>query len=170
VKEYAMKRAHVLRASTIIGSKVTNAEHEDLGKIEELMLNTDDDGIAYAVLSFGGFLGMDDKFFAVPWKALELDHEEDCFILDVPREKLQNAPGFPKNNWPDANVETFGVDIYEYYGAARGPRRSGPDPLPPYTDRLPPYSQGELDDVSLDDVPSPSGPILPSGHIPPAGA
>src|SRR6185503_7902137 len=109
-----MKRAHVLRASSIIGSKVANTDHEDLGKIEEIMLKADGDGIAYAVLSFGGFLGMGDKFFAVPWKALELDDEEkDCFILDVPKEKLQNAPGFPKNNWPDADVATFGVDIYE---------------------------------------------------------
>ncbi len=152
-----MKRAHVLRASTIIGSRVTNAEHENLGKIEEIMLNTDEDGIAYAVLSFGGFLGMGDKFFAVPWKALAFDREEDRFILDVPKEKLQNAPGFPKNNWPDASVEAFGVDIYEYYGAARGPRRSASEPLPPYTSEpLPPYSQGELDDVP------------PSGHVPPA--
>ena len=77
--------------------------NEDLGKIEEIMLNTHDDGIAYAVLS-------------------------------VPREKLQNAPGFPKNSWPDANVDTFGVDIYEYYGAARGPRPYGqgePEAVPP---------------------------------------
>lgn len=122
-----MKTSHVLKATDVIGTRVVNADREDLGKIEQVMLSVDDGRVAYAVLSFGGFLGMGNKFFAVPWTALELhrDEDEDCFILDVAREKLQGAPGFPKDNWPDASVESLGVDIYEYYGVSRS------QPAPP---------------------------------------
>jgi hypothetical protein len=72
--------------------------------------------IAYAVLSFGGFLGMGDKLFAVPWEALTLDTKEHKFILSVPKEKLERAPGFDKDDWPDMADTTFRTNIYDYYG------------------------------------------------------
>ena len=53
------------------------------------------------MLSFGGFLGMGDKLFAVPWDALTLDEDRKCFVLDADKGKLENAPGFDKDNWPD---------------------------------------------------------------------
>jgi surface antigen len=72
--------------------------------------------VAYAVLSFGGFLGMGNKLFAVPWHAFTIDEENKEFVLDVDKKVLENAPGFDKDNWPDmANVD-FGKQIYGYYG------------------------------------------------------
>ncbi len=71
----------VLSASTIIGDKVLNPAGEQLGIIKELMIDLDEGNVAYAVLSFGGFLGMGDKLFAIPWEALALDTEgnlEEC--------------------------------------------------------------------------------------------
>jgi sporulation protein YlmC with PRC-barrel domain len=115
-KEQSMTtRPHVLSASSITGDKVVNRQGDDLGRIEEIMLDIDDDRVAYAVLSFGGFLGIGDKLFAVPWKALEIDAEKQCFVLDVPKERLENAPGFDKDEWPDFADRSFGRDIYEYY-------------------------------------------------------
>ena len=105
----------VLSASTVIGDDVVNSAGENLGKIEEVMLDVEDDRIAYAVLSFGGFLGIGNKLFAVPWEALELDAPNKRFVLDVPREKLEQAPGFDKSNWPDFADRTFGAEIYKYY-------------------------------------------------------
>ena len=88
-------------ASTMIGSKVVNPEGEQLGSIKELMIDLDDGQIAYAVLSFGGFLGVGDKLFAVPLEALTFDTEAHTVILDVDKEILKNAPGFDRDHWPD---------------------------------------------------------------------
>src|ERR1019366_5018246 len=64
---------NVLAADTLTGDKVVNRQKEDLGKIEHLMIDLANGRIAYAVLSFGGFLGMGDKLFAIPWSALKVD-------------------------------------------------------------------------------------------------
>ena len=71
--------------------------------------------VAYAVLSFGGFLGMGDKLFAVPWNALRVDEDEKCFILDMDKRTLEAAPGFDKDDWPDMADPTWGARIYSYY-------------------------------------------------------
>ena len=91
----------VLSASTLSSDSVKNRADEDLGKIKELMIDIPSGRVAYAVLSFGGFLGMGDKLFAVPWDALTLDEDRKCFVLDADKAKLENAPGFYKDNWPD---------------------------------------------------------------------
>jgi len=91
----------VLSARVLTGDRVRNATGEDLGKVEEIMLDVPRGRIAYAVLSFGGFSGAANKLFAVPWSALRLNTAEHEFILDVSRETLENAPGFDKSNWPD---------------------------------------------------------------------
>jgi sporulation protein YlmC with PRC-barrel domain len=109
------RRPLVLSASTVIGDDVVNGAGEKLGKIEEVVLDVDDDRIAYAVLSFGGVFGLGDKLFAIPWDALVLDHENKRFVLDVPREKLEAAPGFSKDDWPDFADRSFGGRIHAYY-------------------------------------------------------
>lgn len=109
-------RPRVLSATTVIGDAVVNRHEEDLGKIEDLMIDLDLGRIRYAVLSFGGFLGVGDKLFAVPLESLEVDAENERFVLDVPRDRLENAPGFDKDDWPDTGEETWQLDVYEFYG------------------------------------------------------
>ena len=104
-----------LTASTLKGDSVRNAQNEDLGKIEEFMIDLESGRIAYCVLSFGGFLGMGDKLFAVPWQAMTLDTEKHAFILDVPKDRLKNAPGFDKNAWPDLTDAQVQSRIYGFY-------------------------------------------------------
>ena len=105
----------VMDAATLIGDKVVNANDEHLGKIEAIMLDVQSGRIAYAVLSFGGFLGMGTKLFALPWSSLTLDTDEKQFVLDVPKDKLQNAPGFDKNHWPSMADPRWAKDLHAYY-------------------------------------------------------
>lgn len=106
----------IMSASTMIGDKVVNPLREDLGDIEELMVDVGSGCIAYAVLSFGGFLGMGEKLFAIPWKALRLDTDRKRFVLDIDKQRLEDAPGFDKNNWPDLGSRDYGRQIHAYYG------------------------------------------------------
>jgi sporulation protein YlmC with PRC-barrel domain len=103
-------------AATLSGDDVVNAAGEDLGKIEAIMLDVASGRIAYAVLSFGGFLGMGTKFFAIPWAALTLDAVEKRFALDVPVEKLENAEGFDKDHWPSMADPVWATRLHSYYG------------------------------------------------------
>jgi sporulation protein YlmC with PRC-barrel domain len=105
----------VLAASTLAGDSVRNAAGEDLGTIDEIMIDIPSGRVAYAVLSFGGFLGMGDKLFAVPWSALKVDEDEKCFILNVDKRTIEQAPGFDKDNWPDMSGTTFGNELSTYY-------------------------------------------------------
>lgn len=113
----ATSALRVLSASKITGDDVVNVQDEKLGKVEELMINLDSGRIAYAVLSFGGFLGMGEKLFAIPWSALSVDRVEKRLVLNVDKERLELAPGFDKNNWPDMADQTWGAKIFNYYGA-----------------------------------------------------
>lgn len=106
----------LLSASTLIHTDVENPVGEDLGRIEELMIDLGSGRIAYAVLSFGGFLGLGDKLFAIPWEALKVDTEQEKIILDVDKEMLKYAPGFDKDHWPDTSEHAWLVDVYDYYG------------------------------------------------------
>lgn len=110
----------LLSASSINDKNVKNTSGEDLGNIKELMMNTNKGTISYAVLSFGGFLGIGDKYFAIPWEAFSFSKEDDdCLILNVPKEKLDNAPGFDKENWPEHAKDTYLTDVYTHYGYPR---------------------------------------------------
>jgi hypothetical protein len=106
---------NTLSATTIIGDPVKNRMREDLGKIEDLMIDLSSGRVAYAVLSFGGFLGMGNKLFAVPFKAMTVDTADHAFVLDVPKERLKEAPGFDKDNWPDVSDAGYRSQVYSFY-------------------------------------------------------
>jgi len=106
----------VLCASTVTGDTVRNMKGEDLGKIEEVMIDLDSGRIAYAVLSSGGYLGRGDRLFAIPWNALSVDMEEREFILDMEKERFEQAPGFDEDNWPRMADRQWGETIHGFFG------------------------------------------------------
>ena len=107
----------LMTASTLTGDKVVNTADETLGKIEEIMLDVPSGRIAYAVMSSGGFLGLGEKLFAIPWGALTLDTNRECFVLDARTETFENAPGFDKDNWPtQAGDVQWHRDVHAHYG------------------------------------------------------
>jgi len=109
-------RRLVLSASTLIGGEVTNHQGEDLGHIKELMIDVNTGQLAYAVVSYGGVMGFRDKLFAVPWSALRLNPQEKMFLLDVSKKRLEEAPGFDKDHWPDMADNHWSDAIDRYYG------------------------------------------------------
>ena len=102
--------------STLKGHDVVNPAKESLGKIEDLMIDLENDRISYAVLSFGGFLGMGNKLFAISWRAIELKLYEHTLIitLNVDKEVLKKAEGFDKDKLPLTHEELF--EVYNHYG------------------------------------------------------
>lgn len=103
------------KISDLKGKKVTNAAGESLGRIEEVVTDANTGRMLYGVLSFGGFLGLGDKYFAIPWRSLRLEDDGKGFILNVEKDRLKNATGFAKDRWPDLANEQFATTTYEYY-------------------------------------------------------
>ena len=107
----------LMGADTLIGDDVYNHDDEELGDIKEIMLDMRTGQIAYAVLSFGGILGMGDKLFAVPWERLTLDTVNKRFLLNVDKDLLKDAPGFDKDNWPDMGSDAWNQQMEAFYGS-----------------------------------------------------
>jgi sporulation protein YlmC with PRC-barrel domain len=106
----------VLSAGTLVGDPVMNETGEHLGQLEEIMLDLDSGRVAYAVISFGGILGLGNKFFAIPWQALRVDTDAHAVVVNVSRELLEQAPGFDKDHWPDTSEHAWLTDVFRYYG------------------------------------------------------
>lgn len=105
----------LMGAGTLIGEDVVNLQGENLGDIKEIMLDMQSGNVAYAVLSFGGVLGIGEKLFAVPWSALKLDTVAKNFVLAISKEQLKGAPGFDKGDWPDMTDPTWIRTVSSYY-------------------------------------------------------
>jgi len=112
------------RASQTIGMAVDNSNGDHLGKIEDLVFDPNSGKIRYAVLSFGGFLGLGDKYFAIPFNHLKTEVTKSSttgsdsyrLVLDVSKDQLKNAPGFDSKNWPDFGDPSYGTSVDRFYG------------------------------------------------------
>lgn len=107
---------HILSASTLASDKVANLDGEELGKVEDLMINLQSGRVEYAVLSFGGGFMHGSKLFAIPWQSFAVDQVDKKLILSVPRERLESAQGFDKDHWPDMADPSFTARTHEHYG------------------------------------------------------
>jgi sporulation protein YlmC with PRC-barrel domain len=123
----------VARATDMMGLAVYNSNDKKLGKIENLAIDPSSGKIRYAVLSFGGWLGMGGKYFAVPWSALKLvtrgstsahTIKEDHYVLDISEQALKNAPGFDKKSWPDFGNAAWTSQIEHFYGTNKAQREN----------------------------------------------
>ncbi len=115
--EEQLRARGMCRASKAIGTDVEDLDGKSLGDIDERVFDDRTARIVYAVLSFGGFLGVGDKLFAIPWQSLRRSREDaDRMIFDVAKERLQAAPGFDHENWPDMADRGWGTEIHKYYG------------------------------------------------------
>jgi len=105
----------LIAAEKVNGTNVYNLVGENLGTVDDIMIDKVSGHAIYAVMSFGGFLGMGTKLFALPWGALTLDAGEKRFIFDASKEKLENAEGFDKDHWPSMADPAWAARIHNYY-------------------------------------------------------
>lgn len=106
---------NIVKANSVIGVKVKSKGNENLGKIEEIMIDKLSGDVHYVVLSFGGILGMGEKLFALPWRSISYSPADSSFIINIDKDTLKNAPGFDKNDWPDMADPLWEQTIKAYY-------------------------------------------------------
>jgi hypothetical protein len=102
--------------SHLLGSAVKNPQGKDLGSIKDLVISPEDNRVVYAVLSFGGVLGLGEQFFARPLSALKPAAEAKTFVLEVDPERLRTALEFNQNNWPQMTDPQWITSVYTFYG------------------------------------------------------
>lgn len=110
-----------VRASELIGMNIQNSQGESLGEINDLVMDANTGKIRYAAVSYGGFLGVGDKMFAVPWAAFKVHAEVDdpddyVLVLNITQQHLEGAQGFDKDHWPDFADKKFTDDLDRRYG------------------------------------------------------
>lgn len=106
----------MLSSSTLTGDQVVDREGEKLGTLKDIMLDLSEGKVAYAVLARGGFGGMGEKLFAVPWTMLEVDGENKRLLLDASSEMLDDSPGFDPDNWPSFSDEAWRAGVDRHFG------------------------------------------------------
>lgn len=109
---HANTPVRVLTASSIIGESVENVNGDDLGAVKDVMLNIQDGTIEYVILQSGGFLGIGEKLFAIPFRELHLNADKKCFVLDRTKEYIKNSPGFDLGHWPETNSRYEEINNY----------------------------------------------------------
>src|SRR5260370_35885951 len=110
------QRSHTLIASDRVeGTPVRRSDGEKIGTIQRLMIDKISGSVAYAVLSFGGFLGLGQKHAPIPWARLNYDPTLGAYHLELSNEELSGAPSFPADEEFDWGVRISEVDVYSYY-------------------------------------------------------
>ncbi len=104
-----------VKASSIIGTNVVNPKGDSLGDIKEIVIDPRTGRVAYAVVSFGGFLSMGEKVFAIPFSAFKYNVTKNDYVLDVSKERLTAAPGFDSDHWPSMSDEKWNREVHKYY-------------------------------------------------------
>lgn len=108
----------LMKASSIIGTNLFSHKGESVGGIKEIVIDPDSGRAAYVVVSFGGFLSLGEKLFAVPFSAIEFNADKGEYVLDVSPDRLKEAPGFDPEQWPQLADEKWNRNIYEFYGCS----------------------------------------------------
>lgn len=105
----------LISSDKVEGTKVFSTDGDELGRIEHLMLGKRSGRIEYSVMSFGGFLGMNESYFPIPWDALDYDTDRGGYVVNIDKSRLKDAPTYEKGTQPTYD-EKFGRNVYAYYG------------------------------------------------------
>ena len=107
---------NLISSDKVVGTSVYNRQGENLGSVYGLMLNKQTGQVAYAITSFGGFLGMGESYHPLPWRALTYDTRQGGYVVDLDRGRLEGAPSYTIRNEPDWSDRAYGQNIDRYYG------------------------------------------------------
>jgi sporulation protein YlmC with PRC-barrel domain len=124
----ALSHGMAHRASEIQGMTVKNAVNKELGTVKDIVIDVRAGQVKYAALSYGGFLGVGDKLFAVPWELFEHRHDasknKHTLVLNIDEGVLKRAPGFDESHWPNFADPSFADEIRKHYGPLGNQRAS----------------------------------------------
>ena len=109
----------LIAASKVNGTKVYNRQGENLGSIYDVMINKRSGQVAYAVMSFGGFLGMGDNYHPLPWSVLTYDTSQGGYVVDLDKNRLQGAPSYRSSDTVRWSDQSYTGAIDDYYGVSR---------------------------------------------------
>jgi sporulation protein YlmC with PRC-barrel domain len=109
--------SRLISADKVEGTPVENSSGESLGHINDIMIDKISGHVGYAVLKYGSFIGIGGKLFAVPWDVLKYDTRRNAYVIDVPQDRLTNAPSFDESRWPDMSDRSWNKSVHDYYGS-----------------------------------------------------
>jgi hypothetical protein len=105
---------NLISSEEVQGTTVYDPNGNDIGEIDHLMIDKVSGTVRYAVMSFGGFLGLGESHYPLPWNSLRYDREREGYVINVTEQQLRNAPEFGDDNWSDREWETR---LHEHYQA-----------------------------------------------------
>ncbi len=105
----------LISANKVEGTTVKNVAGEKLGSIEEIMIDKRSGKVAYAVMSFGGFLGIGDRHHPLPWSVLIYDTSLEGYVVNLDKRVLEQAPTYGSDERVDLADEVYGKKIHDYY-------------------------------------------------------
>ncbi|QCI67774.1 PRC-barrel domain-containing protein [Phreatobacter stygius] len=108
----------IIAADRVAGTNVYNSNGEHLGEIHDIILDKESGHVVYAIMSFGGFLGIGEKYHPLPWSVLKYDTEREGYVVPLTRDRLENAPMYDAKGEPDWSDRVYGKRIYDYYGTS----------------------------------------------------
>lgn len=121
-------KGDLIRASELIGINIQNSQGESVGEINDIVIDAKHGKIRYAAVTYGGFLGVGDKMFAVPFEAFQCQRDPDdaddyVMVLNVTQQQLEGDKGFDQDNWPDFADRTFTNQVDKRYRIDRNLKR-----------------------------------------------
>jgi hypothetical protein len=108
----------LIASNKVEGTAVYNRRGERLGTVYNFMVDKRSGQVAYAVMSFGGFLGMGGSYHPLPWRALTYDTGKGGYVVDLDKQRLQGAPSYAESETPNWGDPAYGRRIDDYYGPA----------------------------------------------------
>jgi hypothetical protein len=106
----------LISSDKAVGTAVYNRQGEHLGSVDNLMIDKYSGQVAYAVMSFGGFLGMGESYHPLPWRTLTYDTRKGGYVVDIDRRRLETAPSYTSSTTPNWSDRTYGHRVDDFYG------------------------------------------------------
>lgn len=112
----ADETGRLIAADKVEGTAVVNRAGEKLGTVDHIMIDKISGKVAYAVMSFGGFLGIGDRYHPLPWSVLTYDTNQGGYVVDLDKNRLESAPSYARNEMPNMADRDWGRRVHDYYG------------------------------------------------------
>ena len=110
----------LIASNKVEGTAVYDRRGERLGSVYNFMVDKRSGQVVYAILSFGGFLGIGDSYYPLPWKSLSYDPRQGGYVIDLDKDRLRGAPSYERSDSPDWDDPGYGRRIEDFYGPFPG--------------------------------------------------